>query len=243
MPSMPCYRMPLFREKEKMQTEKVRIDEVLEKEYKLTSWDHDIFHKVMEHWDGIAKPLDGMGQFEPMLAKIGAIQKTLEPRFDVGRLLVFCADNGVVAEGISQSPQEVTATCAKNIAAGQTAVGRMASLAGCQIRVYDVGINTRETICNVIDEKVAHGTRDFYKEPAMDETQMRQALQCGLDAVYACKCDNLAVFLFCRLYRVFTQNVRNRILKACGNVGFIIFFTVLFKFVKIIYDRCFNTAE
>ena len=66
MPSMPCYRMPLFREKEKMQTEKVRIDEVLEKEYKLTSWDHDIFHKVMEHWDGIAKPLDGMGQFEPM---------------------------------------------------------------------------------------------------------------------------------------------------------------------------------
>ena len=80
---MPCYRMPLFREKEKMQTEKVRIDEVLEKEYKLTSWDHDIFHKVMEHWDGIAKPLDGMGQFEPMLAKIGAIQKTLEPRFDM----------------------------------------------------------------------------------------------------------------------------------------------------------------
>ena len=146
MPSMPCYRMPLFREKEKMQTEKIRIDEVLEKEYKLTSWDHDIFHKVMEHWDGIAKPLDGMGQFEPMLAKIGAIQKTLEPRFDVGRLLVFCADNGVVAEGISQSPQEVTATCAKNIAAGQTAVGRMASLAGCQIRVYDVGINTRETL-------------------------------------------------------------------------------------------------
>lgn len=67
----------------------------------------------------------------------------------------------------------------------------MASLAGCQIRVYDVGINTRETLCNVIDEKVAHGTRDFYKEPAMDETQMRQALQCGLDAVYACKCDNL----------------------------------------------------
>ena len=62
MPSMPCYRMPLFREKEKMQTEKIRIDEVLEKEYKLTSWDHDIFHKVMEHWDGIAKPLDGMGQ-------------------------------------------------------------------------------------------------------------------------------------------------------------------------------------
>lgn len=191
MPSMPCYRMPLFREKEKMQTEKIRINEVLEKEYKLTSWDHDIFHKVMEHWDGIAKPLDGMGQFEPMLAKIGAIQKTLEPRFDVGCLLVFCADNGVVAEGISQSPQEVTATCAKNIAAGQTAVGRMASLAGCQIRVYDVGINTRETLCNVIDEKVAHGTRDFYKESAMDETQMRQALQCGLDAVYACKCDNL----------------------------------------------------
>ena len=94
--------------------------------------------------------------------------------------------------GISQSPQEVTATCAKNIAAGQTAVGRGGgSLCGLSDPVYDVGINTRETLCNVIDEKVAHGTRDFYKEPAMDETQMRQALQCGLDAVYACKCDNL----------------------------------------------------
>ena len=174
-----------------MQKEKIRIEEILEKQYKLTPWDHDIFHKIMEHWDGIAKPLDGMGQFEPMLAKIGAIQKTIEPRFDAGRLLVFCADNGVVAEGISQSPQEVTAICAKNIAAGQTAVGRMASLAGCQIRVYDVGINTRETLCNVIDKKVAPGTRNFYKEPVMDEIQMRQALQCGLDAVYACKCDHL----------------------------------------------------
>ena len=64
MPSMPCYRMPLFREKEKMQTEKVRIDEVLEKEYKLTSWDHDIF---IRSWSiGMAlQSFDGMDSRKP----------------------------------------------------------------------------------------------------------------------------------------------------------------------------------
>lgn len=66
----------------------------------------------------------------------------------------FCSDNGIVEEGISQSPQEVTAICAKNIAAGSTAVGRMAHLTGCAIQVLDLGINTNEVLPGVIDKKL-----------------------------------------------------------------------------------------
>lgn len=173
------------------QEERITIEQILEQKRQVKGYDASVYTAICKHWDRVAKPLDGMGTFEPMLAQIGAIQRKENPQIERGKLCVFCSDNGIVEEGISQSTQEVTAICAKNIAAGSTAVGRMVHLAGCAIQVIDLGINTNEALPGVIDRKVAMGTKNFFQEDAMNLQQMKQAMQCGMDAVYACKQEQL----------------------------------------------------
>ena len=84
------------------------------------------YRQIRKNWDSIAKPLDGMGIFEHITAKIGQLQQTDMPVTDKNIVVVLCADNGIVEEGISQSDQSVTAVCAENIAKGRSTVGIMA---------------------------------------------------------------------------------------------------------------------
>ena len=75
------------------------------KNIKIDPPDATIYHTVLQNWDHIAKPLDGMGSFEKMTARIRAIQGTAEVDVSERAVIVMCADNGVVEEGISQSGQ------------------------------------------------------------------------------------------------------------------------------------------
>ena len=70
--------------------------------------DKKIRQEIKANWDRLAKPLDGLGEFEGLLARIGAILGS--PEIDIAKkaVIVMCADNGVVAEGISQSGQEIS---------------------------------------------------------------------------------------------------------------------------------------
>lgn len=74
------------------------------------------YKAVKARWDAIAKPLDGMGRFEEITAQIGVV--TGDEALDLSRkaVLIFCADNGIVAEGVSQSGQEVTFAVAQSMA-------------------------------------------------------------------------------------------------------------------------------
>ena len=74
--------------------------------------DAQIYAQVKASWDKIAKPLDGLGQFETMFAQIGAITGSSSLSIEKKVILTMCADNGIVAEGVSQSGQEVTAVVA-----------------------------------------------------------------------------------------------------------------------------------
>lgn len=64
--------------------------------------DKEIYQKVLENWDQIAKPLDGMGRFETLIAQIGAILGTEEIDISKKAVIIMCADNGIVEEGVSQ---------------------------------------------------------------------------------------------------------------------------------------------
>lgn len=163
------------------------IRDVLDGKCAATPYDPDIYAQIRRRWDRVAKPLDGMGRFEPLLAQIGAVQGTADVRTQQARLLVFCADNGVVAEGISQSEQSVTAVCAANIAVGRTAVGRMTALAGCHLEVIDIGLNTELPIPGVRDCRVLSGTANFYRQAAMSADEAERALQRGMDILETCR--------------------------------------------------------
>lgn len=142
---------------------------------------------VRQKWDRVAKPLDGMGAFEPLLAQLGAIQRTTEIAISKKAVIIMCADNGIVEEGVSQSGQEVTAAVAGNMVKKQSSVGKMAAVIGADTIPVDIGINQKELIDGMVQRKIRYGTANFAKEPAMTEEEVMQALCTGMEIVADCK--------------------------------------------------------
>ena len=92
------------------------------------------------HWDSIAKPLGSLGLLEDAVARIAGIRGTPDVRLEKRAVVAMCADNGVVAEGVAQSGQEVTALVAANMAAGIANVNAMARVARAEVFAVNVGI-------------------------------------------------------------------------------------------------------
>lgn len=163
-----------------------RTEETLYK-LKLEEPDNKINKKVLKNWDSIAKPLDGMGRFETIIAQIGSILGTDEMDITKKAVIIMCADNGIVEEGVSQSGQEVTAAVAAQMGKGASSVGKMAAEAGVDTIPVDIGISGKEQIAGVLDKKVRPGTRNFSKEPAMTREETVRAIFTGIEIVEACK--------------------------------------------------------
>lgn len=149
--------------------------------------DEEIRRKVKKNWDETAKPLDALGRFEELTAQIGAILGTEHPDILKKAVIIMCADNGIVAENVSQSNQDVTSAVSMQMAKRQSSVGRMAARIGADTIPIDIGINKREQIEGMIQKKVRCGTRNFKIEPAMTEEEVIQAVLTGVEAVSDCK--------------------------------------------------------
>lgn len=149
----------------------------------LTGYDREKYRQAKARWDAVAKPLDGMGSFEEILSRVAAIQGSDVSRVARSRVIVCCADNGIVEEGISQCGQEVTAICAENIANGKSSVAIMAKQAGVDVLCVDVGIASDKPLAGVRNEKIRRGTRNFLKEPAMTLEETRKAILLGMKLV------------------------------------------------------------
>ena len=137
--------------------------------------------------DSIAKPLDGLGQFERLLVQIAGIQGTADIRAKRRAILVMCADNGVVEEGVTQTSDAVTALVAANMAAGCSSVNRMAAVAGADVLVTDIGIRGELSCGNVRVHKIRNGTANFAREPAMTEEEALAAVREGIAWVRECR--------------------------------------------------------
>lgn len=165
----------------------IRIEEVLAGEVRISPFDPAVYQAVRKRWDEVAKPIDSLGDFEEIIARIGAVQGLETPDLEHRCVIPLCADNGVVAEGVSQAGQEVTLAVAKAMGTGNSSVCRMAEKAGVTVFPVDIGVNTDEEIPGVLSKKVACGTNDFAKEPAMSRSQTLAALQVGMDLVRTAK--------------------------------------------------------
>lgn len=149
--------------------------------------DEEIRKKVLENWDSVAKPIDGMGRFEKLIARIGAAMGTESIDLSKKAVLIMCADNGIVEEGVSQSGQEVTTAVARSMGKKQSSVCRMAAVIGADTIPVDVGINGEEEIEGVLNRKIRRGTANFLKEPAMTEEEAIRAIAVGINMVSVCK--------------------------------------------------------
>ena len=145
--------------------------------------DTDIYKKILSRWDSVAKPLGSLGRFEDIVARIGAVLKTEEIDIRKRAVLVMCADNGIVSEGVSQSGQDVTAAVSGWMGRNESSVCRLAAEAKSDVIPVDIGINTEGTPKGVIDKKIRRGTADFLKEPAMTAEELEQAIETGIELV------------------------------------------------------------
>lgn len=139
--------------------------------------------RAQQKWDNVAKPLNSLGKMEKLISRIAAIQGTEDMQLSPRCVLVFCADHGVVAEGVTQSGQEVTALVAQSIAEGNANVNLMASAASCDVFAVDMGMVSEVKHPALINCKVACGTKNMALEPAMTRGQVLQAMQAGIDLV------------------------------------------------------------
>ena len=132
-------------------------------------------------WDSIAKPLGSLGVLEKLVMDIAAL--TGDKHVDISRraVVVCCADNGVVAEGVTQTGQEVTARMAGEMVNMNSSVCRMAKTARADVIPVDMGMVRR--VEGVLDRHVMDGTMDMARRPAMTREQAMQALAVGVDLV------------------------------------------------------------
>ncbi len=149
--------------------------------------DEAIQQQIKKNWDSLAKPLDGLGMFETIFARIGAIQGNTMPDIRRKAVLVMCADNGIVEEHISQSGQEVTAMVAESMGQGNSSVCKMAAAIGCEVIPVDIGINTDQVYPGVLPRKISRGTANFLRTPAMTKEQACAAINVGIELVEQCK--------------------------------------------------------
>ncbi len=153
--------------------------------------DHEWIARAEARQLQLTKPPGSLGRLEEIACRLCAIQQTLEPRAARRRIVVFAADHGVAAEGVSAYPQEVTAQMVANFCAGGAAINALARVAGADLIVIDIGVrgNTQNQIVsagegcvNFISQRVRAGTRNMAREAAMTETEMHAALRVGIES-------------------------------------------------------------
>lgn len=132
-------------------------------------------------WNTVCKPLNSLGKFEDLIIQLAGIQGTEEVTLDKRCALIMCSDNGVVEEGVTQTGQEVTKMVAESIAEGKANINSIAATARADVFAIDVGIAGQVKNRKVIDKKIAFGTKNIAKEPAMTLVQAKAAVQIGID--------------------------------------------------------------
>ena len=134
------------------------------------------------HWAGLAKPLGGLGALEALLEDAAALTGSAALDVSHRAVLVLCSDNGVVAQGVSQTDQSVTRAVAENLVARRTSVCQMARTAHCDVVPVDMGM-AGDPVPGVADCRIAAGTADFTQGPAMTRAQAVEAVGRGIRLV------------------------------------------------------------
>lgn len=133
--------------------------------------------------DSLTKPLGSLGRLEDIVKQVAAITGRLHPKVDKKAIVIMCADNGVVEEGVSSCPKSVTASVTENFARGITGVCVLSAHAGAEIVVVDIGVDAELTTEGIVNRKIRRGTNNIAKGPAMSRQEAIQAIEMGIEIV------------------------------------------------------------
>ena len=141
----------------------------------------------------LAKPPGSLGRLEDLSIQLAGITGKLQNKIEKKHLLVFAADNGVVAEGVSSAPQRVTLMQTINLTRHKTGASTLCKHFGCNITVCDVGVNAEIHEPKVLNKKIACGTQNIACGPAMTREQAEQAILTGYELAWSADADVIGI--------------------------------------------------
>lgn len=149
----------------------------------IQSVDLNAGEETRRYLDTLTKPPGSLGALEELAIQLSAITGELKPSVTPPAVVVFAADHGVAAEGVSAFPQAVTAQMVTNFASGGAAINVFARQIGAQVEIVDVGVASPLTMPGVTSAKVRQGTANMVVEDAMQFDQAIAAIDVGVAAV------------------------------------------------------------
>ena len=133
--------------------------------------------------DSLTKPIGSLGEIENIIAKMAGITGKVHNKINKKNVVIMCGDNGVVEEGVSNCPKSVTATVTNNFTKDITGVYVLSKFAGSDITVVDVGVDVDFNNPKIVNKKIAYGTMNMMKGPAMTKEQTIKAIEVGIATV------------------------------------------------------------
>lgn len=147
--------------------------------------------------DNLTKPKGSLGRLEELALQIGMAQQTLTPSLHHPCHVIFAADHGIVEEGVSVSPKEVTWQQTFNFLRGGAGINFLCRQHGFELKVVDAGVDYDFSgVPGVIDRKVRRGTRNFLREAAMTRDELEACVERGAAMVEDCRREGCDVIGF-----------------------------------------------
>ena len=158
---------------------------------KIEAVDLTYSQRAQKRWDNLIKPKGSLGRLEEIVCRLAAIQRNDHPHVEKKRLIVFAADHGIVEEGVSAYPQEVTRQMVQGFLRGHAAICILAKRLGIELQVVDVGIVGEVNDPDLICVPVGSGTKNFLREPAMSKTEAEKGISAGIDFARRAQADGI----------------------------------------------------
>jgi nicotinate-nucleotide--dimethylbenzimidazole phosphoribosyltransferase len=160
----------------------VPIDEILTRLPPILRVDREWITKAEARQLSLTKPPRSLGRLEEVANRVAAIQQTLTPTVEAAQIIVFAGDHGVTAEGVAPYPSTVTAQMVANFLSGGAAVNALAAVAGAGVTVVDIGVaSDAPPAIGVRGRRIAPGTRNMVREPAMTPDEALAAIVVGIE--------------------------------------------------------------
>jgi len=158
--------------------------------FKIEKPDESLRDAIKDKIDNLNKPKGSLGLLETLAEQICLIQQTLTPTLQHPCHLLFGGDHGIEREGVSVSPRDVTWQQMINFTRGGGGVNMFCRQHGFTLYIIDMGVDHDLTAyTDILNRKIAHGTKNFLYEPAMTEAQFSQAIETGCELVDRCHQD------------------------------------------------------
>lgn len=149
--------------------------------------DENLRPSIIDKINNLTKPKGSLGRLEEIALQIALIQQTLTPALHKPQNIIFAADHGIVDEGVSLSPKEVTWQQLSNFLHGGAGVNFLCRQHGFELKIVDAGVDYDLPYeKGIIDMKVRRSTRNYLYEAAMTQEEMELCIERGAEIVHRC---------------------------------------------------------